>query len=130
MATTSVHLGVLGPPRRCTARPSAHCASHLVVHLWTRRVSRRTTWVLAGAAAVAIAAGSVVVGLQLAGADPTTGVVGSVRSAVGNDAAGTQHGQGPARAADARDAASIVAAQVAHGAAGGLSGAAGNPLLP
>ena len=96
----------------------------------TRRPSRRTTFVLAGAAAVAIAAGSVVVGLQLADADPAPAVVGG-SSAVGNDAAGPQHGQGPAaRAADARDAASIEAAQVAHGTAGSLSDAAGNPLLP
>jgi len=96
----------------------------------TRRPSRRTTFVLAGAAAVAITAGSVVVGLQLADADPAPAVVG-VSSAVSNDAAGPQHGQGPAaRAADARDAASIEAAQVAHGTAGSLSDAAGHPLLP
>jgi hypothetical protein len=97
----------------------------------SRRPSRRTTFVLAGAAAVAIAAGSVVVGLQLADADPAKGVGASVSSAVSNDAAGPQHGQGPAaRAADAQDAASIEAAQVAHGTAGSLSDAAGNPLLP
>ena len=97
----------------------------------TRRPSRRTTLVLAGAAAVAISAGSVIVGLQLADADPATEVGASVSSAVGNDAAGPQHGQGPAtRAADARDAASIEAAQVAHGTAGSISDAAGHPLLP
>jgi hypothetical protein len=96
-----------------------------------RRISRRTTWVLGGAAAVAITAGGVVVGLQLADADPATGVAASVSSVVGNDAAGPQHGQGPAaRAADARDAASIESAQVAHGTAGSLSDAAGRPLLP
>jgi hypothetical protein len=97
----------------------------------TRRPSRRTTWILAGAAAVAITAGSVIVGLQMADADPAPGVGASVSSAVGNDAAGPQHGQGPAaRASDARDAASIEAAQVAHGTAGSLSDAAGHPLLP
>jgi hypothetical protein len=97
----------------------------------TRRPSRRTTWVLGGAAAVAITAGGVVVGLQLADADPATGVAASVSSVVGNDAAGPQHGQGPAaRAADARDAASIESAQVAHGTAGSLTDAAGRPLLP
>jgi hypothetical protein len=97
----------------------------------SRRPSRRTAWVLAGAAAVAISAASVVVGLQLADADPATGVGTSVGSAVGNDAAGPQHGQGPAaRASDARDAASIEAAQVAHGTAGSVSDAAGRPLLP
>jgi hypothetical protein len=96
----------------------------------TRRPSRRTTWALAGAAAVAITAGSVVVGLQMADADPAPAVVGFTSSA-GNDAAGPQHGQGPAaRAADARDAASIEAAQVAHGTAGSISDAAGRPLLP
>jgi hypothetical protein len=97
----------------------------------SRRPLRRTTWVLVGAAAVAITGGSVVVGLQLADADPAAGVGASVGSAVGNDAAGPQHGQGPAaRASDARDAASIEAAQVAHGTAGSLSDAAGRPLLP
>ena len=97
----------------------------------SRRVSRRTTWVLAGAAAVAITAGSVVVGLQLADADPAAGVGAGVAWSAGNDAAGPQHGQGPvARAADARDAASIEAAQVAHGTAGSVSDAAGRPLLP
>jgi hypothetical protein len=97
----------------------------------TRRpVSRRTTWVLAGAAAVAITAGSVIVGLQLADADPATRVGAGVSSAVGNDAAGPQHGLGPARASDARDAASIEAAQVAHGTAGSISDAAGHPLRP
>jgi hypothetical protein len=97
----------------------------------TRRPSRRTPLVLAGAAAVAITAGSVVVGLQMADAEPATGVGTSVSSAVGNDAAGPQHGQGPAaRAADARDAASVETAQVAHGTAGSLSDAAGHPLLP
>ena len=96
----------------------------------SRRPSRRTTLVLAGAAAVAITAGSVIVGLQLADADPAPAVVG-VTSSAGNDAAGPQHGQGPAaRAADARDAASIEAAQVAHGTAGSISDAAGRPLLP
>ena len=96
----------------------------------SRRPSRRTTWILASAAAVAITAGSVIVGLQLADADPATGVAGATSSA-GNDAAGPQHGQGPAaRAADARDAASVETAQVAHGTAGSLSDAAGHPLLP
>ena len=96
----------------------------------TRRPSRRATFVLAGAAAVAITAGSVVVGLQMTDADPAPAVVG-VSTAVGNDAAGPQHGQGPAaRASDARDAASIEAAQVAHGTAGSISDAAGRPLLP
>ena len=94
-----------------------------------RRVSRRTTLVLAGAAAVAISAGSVVIGLQMADADPATGVAG-VTSSAGNDAAGPQHGMGPARAAAAQDSASIEAAQVAHGTAGSLSDAAGHPLIP
>jgi hypothetical protein len=94
----------------------------------TRRPSRRTTWVLAGAAAVAIAAGSVIVGLQVADDDPATGV--SVTSSAGNDAAGPQHGMGPARAAAVQESASIEAAQVAHGTAGALSDAAGRPLLP
>ncbi len=94
----------------------------------SRRPSHRTTWILAGAAAVAITAGSVVVGLQLADADPATGA--SVSSSVGNDAAGPQHGMGPARAAAVQDSAGIEAAQVAHGTAGSLSDAAGNPLLP
>ena len=93
-----------------------------------RRPSRRTTWILAGAAAVAISAGSVIVGLQLADDDPATGA--SVSSSVGNDAAGPQHGMGPARAAAVQDSASIEAAQVAHGTTGSLSDAAGNPLLP
>jgi hypothetical protein len=97
----------------------------------TRRpVSRRTTWVLAGAAAVAITAGSVIVGLQLADADPATGVGASVSLAVDNDAAGPQHGQGPVAASVARDAANIEAAPVAHGTAGALGDAAGRPLLP
>ena len=61
----------------------------------SRRPSRRTTWILAGAAAVAITAGSVVVGLQVAGDDPATGVGASVSSAVVNDPAGPQHGLGP-----------------------------------
>lgn len=95
-----------------------------------RRVSRRTTWVLAGTAAVAITAGSVIVGIQLADADPATGVGVNNSSAVGNDAAGPQHGQGPVRASVARDAASIEAAQMAHGTRGALSDAAGHPLLP
>jgi hypothetical protein len=95
-----------------------------------RRVSRRTTWVLAGTAAVAITAGSVIVGIQLADADPATGVGVSNSSAVGNDAAGPSHGQGPVRASVARDAASVEAAQVAHGTRGALSNAAGLPLLP
>ena len=94
-----------------------------------RRVSRRTTLVLAGAAAVAISAGSVVIGLQLADADPATGVAG-VTSSAGKVAAGPQLGLVTASAADARDAASIEAAQVAHGTAGSLSDAAGHPLLP
>ena len=94
----------------------------------SRRPSRRTTWILAGAAAVAITAGSVVVGLQLADADPATGA--SVSSSAGNDAAGPQHGMGPARAVAAQDSASIEAAQVAHGTRGAISDAAGHPLLP
>ena len=96
----------------------------------SRRPSRRTTWVLAGAAAVAITAGSVIVGLQVADDDPATGIGASVSSAVVNDAAGPQHGMGPARAAAAQDSASDEAAQVAHGTAGSLSDAAGHPLLP
>ena len=95
-----------------------------------RRISRRTTWVLGGAAAVAITAGSVVVGLQLADADPATGVAASVSSAVGNDPAGPQHGLGPVDPSVARHAASIEATQIAHGTAGSLSDAAGRPLLP
>jgi hypothetical protein len=91
----------------------------------TRRPSRRTTWVLAGAAAVAIAGGSVIVGLQLADADPAPGA--SVSSSAGHDAAGPQHGMGPARAAVAQR---VDATQVAHGTRGGLSDAAGHPLLP
>ena len=94
----------------------------------SRRPSRRTTWILAGAAAVAITAGSVIVGLQMADADPATGA--GVSFSAGNDAAGPQHGMGPARAAAAQDSASIEAAQVAHGTAGSLSDAAGHPLLP
>lgn len=95
-----------------------------------RRVSRLTTWVLAGAAAVAITAGSVIAGVQLADADPATAVGVGVSSSAGNDAAGPSHGQGPARASVGRDAASIEAAQVAHGIRGSLSNAAGHPLLP
>jgi hypothetical protein len=95
-----------------------------------RRVSRRTTWVLAGAAAVAIGAGSVIVGVQLADTDPATGGGAGVSSSAANDAAGPSHGQGPARASTAGDATSIVAAQVAHGTRGALSDAAGQPLLP
>ena len=95
----------------------------------SRRPSRRTTLVLAGAAAVAITAGSVVVGLQMADADPAPAVVG-VSSAVGNDPAGPQHGLGPVNPSVARHAASIEATQVAHGTAGALSDAAGHPLLP
>jgi hypothetical protein len=79
---------------------------------------------------VAITAGSVIVGVQLADADPATGVGASVSSSAGNDAAGPSHGQGPVRASIARDAASIEAAQVAHGTRGALSDAAGHPLLP
>ena len=94
----------------------------------SRRPSRRTTWILAGAAAVAITAGTVVVGLQVADDDPATGI--GVSSSAGNDAAGPQHGMGPARAAAVQDSASIEAAQVAHGTAGSLSDAAGHPLLP
>jgi hypothetical protein len=95
-----------------------------------RRVTRRTTWVLAGAAAVAITAGSAIVGVQLADADPATGVGVGVTSSAGTDAAGPSHGQGPARASVARDAASIEAGQVAHGTRGSVSDAAGHPLLP
>ena len=96
----------------------------------SRRPSRRTTWILAGAAAVAITAGSVVVGLQVADDDPPTGVGASVSSAVVNDPAGPQHGLGPVSPSVARHAASIEATQVAHGTAGALSDAAGRPLLP
>ncbi len=96
----------------------------------SRRPSRRTTWILAGAAAVAITAGSVVVGLQVADDDPATGVGASVSSAVVNDPAGPQHGLGPVSPSVARHAASIEATQVAHGTAGALSDAAGRPLLP
>jgi hypothetical protein len=95
----------------------------------SRRPSR-TTWILAGAAAVAITAGSVVVGLQVAGDDPAPGVGASVSSAVVNDPAGPQHGLGPVSPSVARHAASIEATQVAHGTAGALSDAAGRPLLP
>ena len=95
----------------------------------SRRLSRRTAFVLAGAAAVAITAGSVIVGHQLADAEPAPAVDGVTTSA-GNDAAGPQHGMGPTRAAAAQDSASIEAAQVAHGTAGSISDAAGRPLLP
>ena len=74
----------------------------------SRRPSRRTTWILAGAAAVAIAAGSVVVGLQVAGDDPATGVGASVSSAVVNDPAGPQHGLGPVSPSVARHVAGMV----------------------
>ena len=96
----------------------------------SRRPSRRTTWVLAGAAAVAITAGSVIVGIQLADDDPATGVGVGVSSSAGNDAAGPSHGLGPVGASMARDAASAEAAQVAHGIRGGVSDAAGHRLLP
>jgi hypothetical protein len=96
----------------------------------SRRPSRRTTWILAGAAAVAITAGSGAVGLQVAGDDPATGAGASVSRAVLNDPAGPQHGLGPVSPAVARHAASVEATQVAHGTAGALSDAAGHPLLP
>jgi hypothetical protein len=95
-----------------------------------RRISRRTAWMLGGAAAVAITAGSVVVGLQLADADPAPAVGASVGPPVVNDPAGPQHGLGPVDPSVARHAASIEATQVAHGTSGALSDAAGRPLLP
>jgi len=96
----------------------------------SRRPSRRTTWILAGAAAVAITAGSVVVGLQVAGDDPATGAGVSVGRAAVNDPAGPQHGLGPVSPSFARHAASIEATQVAHGTAGALSDSSGRPLIP
>jgi hypothetical protein len=96
----------------------------------SRRPSRRTTWILAGAAAVAITAGSVVVGLQVAGDDPATGAGVSVGRAAVNDPAGPQHGLGPVSPSVARHAASIEATQVAHGTAGALSDSSGRPLIP
>jgi hypothetical protein len=94
----------------------------------SRRPSRRTTWILAGAAAVAITAGSVVVGLQLADDDPATGVGASVSSAVVNDPAGPQHGMGPARASVTQGDVGVDAAMAARGTRGGFSDAAGHPL--
>ena len=94
----------------------------------SRRPSRRTTWILAGAAAVAITAGSVVVGLQLADADPATGVGASVSSASSTTPPGRSTGwaQPVGRAARGERR----RRQVAHGTRGALSDAAGRPLLP
>jgi hypothetical protein len=94
-----------------------------------RSPSWRTTWLMAGAAIVVVASGTVVAGIQLSdsAASPSARVAHS--STARSDAAGPSHGLGPARAA-AADSASVTAAQIAHGTRSSLSDAAGRPLVP
>lgn len=92
-----------------------------------RSPSRRTAWILAGAAVVVVASGSVVAGVQLS--DSSAPAADSHSSRAGIDAAGPSHGLGPARSS-AADSPSVTAALTAHGTGGSLSDAAGRPLLP
>jgi hypothetical protein len=118
MTTTTAHVT---DTRGITTSPSAPAPG--------RSPSWRTTWLLAGAAVVVVASGSVVVGVQLSETSSAPSARVGHTSSTGSDAAGSSHGFGPARAS-AADTATVAAALVAHGTRSSLSDAAGRPLLP
>jgi hypothetical protein len=110
-----------------------------------RRISRRTTWILAGTAALAIASASAAVVVGTSDDDAAvSGRYGDSSWSARADAAESSHGHGPNLVASAHWRGPILAtvaevpvvrrgaeaSQLAHGTQGSLRDAAGRPLAP
>jgi hypothetical protein len=97
------------------------------LHDSQRLASRRTAWIIAGTAVVALAAATSVVGLRESHSSGATDSRAGLTSPARSDAAESAHGQGPAVAVSPvrRGAESF---ELVHGTAGSLRDASGLPL--